>query len=256
LKNLWTTRRVGIAMIELIFAIAVIGITLMSVPMLISTSSKSTYAAIGQESVTMVSSHLATLLTLQWDKGDTDPALGSPVLQTDSINIPACATPFPPGVSDNEGRYCRAADGNYYSASTQFGTSDPTDTIWGDDIDDYDQNETNITVYTLQGVSEDIATWEGDYIDVNVTLSTRVWYGRDYPRNAAGTSSPYAQTTTFSNPFDTPLAPGSGNTRNIKLIRVRLTTQNPAQELAGKQITMGAFMCNIGAPRAIVWRSY
>ncbi len=243
-------KRPGIAMIELIFAIAVIGITLMSVPMLISTSSKSTYVAIQQEAVTMISSHLATLLTMQWDQRDTNSTIGSPVLRTNSPDIPSCSTPFPPGVSDNEGRYCRAMDGNYYNASAILGPDGAGDATGYNDVDDFNNMETNVTVYA----GENIQTWQGNYIDINVSLKTRVWYGQDYPRNAAGAQGVYGPTTTFSNPFDTRVT--NGTTRNIKLIRVRLTTANTAQELQDKNITMGAFMCNIGAPKEIVWKAY
>ncbi len=44
-------RRPAIAMIELIFAIVIIGIVLMSVPQLISTAAKSGYVTIQQEAI-------------------------------------------------------------------------------------------------------------------------------------------------------------------------------------------------------------
>ena len=236
-------------MIELIFAIAVIGITLMSVPMLISTSTRSTYTAIRQEAVTMLSSHLATLLTMQWDQWDTNSTIGSPVLQTSSTTISPCTNALPPGVSDSDGRYCRGQDGNFYSASATLGPDGTSDAAGYNDVDDFDNMETNVTVYA----GENIETWEGNYIDVNVTLKTRVWYGDDTPYNASGTAGSYGQTTTFSNPFDRRVI---GSTRNIKLIRVRLTTNNNTSEIKDKNITMGAFMCNIGAPKQIYWKVY
>ncbi len=237
-------------MIELIFAIAVIGITLMSVPNLTSMSSKTTYVALQQESVTMLSSQLASIMTAQWDQKDTNDSIGYPVLQTDSSTIPACTTALPLGVSDNDGRYCRALDDKYYQASSTLGADANDANTGSNDIDDFDNTTTEATVYN----SEEIKTYQGNYIDVNISIKTNIWYGDDKPHKSNGSATTYKQQTTFSNPFDRKIT--DGTTRNIKLIRARLTSHNPSKEIADKNITMGAFMCNIGASKAIYWKAY
>jgi type II secretory pathway pseudopilin PulG len=63
--------RPAIAMIELIFAIVIMGIVLMSVPNLIRTTEKSGYVTIQQEAINEVSTHLNVVLSYHWDENDT-----------------------------------------------------------------------------------------------------------------------------------------------------------------------------------------
>ncbi len=53
----------GIAMIELIFALVIMGIVLLPSPMLIQQSIKSSFVALQQESISEVATHTAILLS-------------------------------------------------------------------------------------------------------------------------------------------------------------------------------------------------
>ena len=225
-------------MIELIFAIVVMGLVLMSIPEITRQSIQSTYTAYQQEAIATLASHIQTVMSQEWDN-ENNQSVGYPVLQTSSTAIPSCTTPYPIGTSDAEGRYCTDTSGNYRSASA---IGPDADDIYGfDDIDDYDGNVTTVTLYG----GESISTETGEYVDLNVTIGTTVSYGDDTPRTAGGSVSSLGQTTRYSNPFNGPLP---STTSNIKLISVRLSTVNPAMEL-DKNITLSAFMCNIGAPK-------
>ena len=231
-------------MIELIFAIVVMGLILMSVPMIMRQSIQSTYASYQQEAVATLASQIQTVMGYEWDN-ENNQSIGYPVLQTSSTSIASCNSAYPVGTSDAEGRYCLDTYGNHRAASA---IGPDTDDVHGyDDIDDFDGNITTVTLYE----NESISTEKGEYVDLNVSLTTVVTYGDDTPRLADGSTSTPAQSTTYSNPFDH----NSSSTQNIKLISVKLTTSNPAGEL-DKEIRLSSFMCNIGAPRRFYFKDY
>lgn len=253
--NIKTPMRDAIAMIELIFAIVIIGITLLSAPLLISQASKSGYVALQQESIAAAASQMGLVLTRAWDEADenqTQSAIlmtsyadaGNAVLRTFTVATPR------PGMDGNASRrHTYLADNTIINASTTLG-SDGNDT---DDIDDFDGNNYTLSIY-LDGTAftEATTTEVGDYIDKNISIATTVEYGNDVPRNTDGTASANAYnatTITFSNPF---YNTGTGNvgasTTNIKLITVRLTTNTGATtpELQ-KDISLSAFSTNIGS---------
>ena len=76
--------RTAIAMIELIFAIVIMGIVLMSAPMLISTASSTTTVALQQEGINEASSRISMILTYPWDQNDINDSCISPVLHVSS----------------------------------------------------------------------------------------------------------------------------------------------------------------------------
>ena len=72
--------RKGIAMIELIFAIVIMGIVLLSAPTLISTATQSGLVAVQQEAIAASSSEIGMILTRDWDEAGTDETTESPIL--------------------------------------------------------------------------------------------------------------------------------------------------------------------------------
>jgi len=239
--------RRAIAMIELIFAITVMGIVMLSAPMLINRATQSSYVALQQESVAAVAAQLNMIMAAEWDAADTNVSvIGEPVLRTVSTTLNQCVgtAERPAGVTSSSGRYCKGLDNSYgHTASTTLGP-EGTEGTYYDDIDDYNNASYKISVYN----SESYQTHIGDYIDQNITLSSSVYYGDDVPRKADGNPSTggYDENITFSNPFRNT----SSTSTNIKLITVTLTSNNPAAELStNKSIRLSAFMCNIGAPK-------
>ncbi len=243
--SLMHKRRKAIAMIELIFAIVIMGIVMLSAPMLIDRSTASTYVALQQESIAAAAAQINMIMTANWDHSDTNITQGSPVLQTGSTSTKItnwCATrEYPIGVTSISGRHCYRSDIDFPSSANALGT-DGSEGAFYDDIDDYHNKDYIISVYE----GETYATHQGDYLDRNITIESKVYYGDDTPRNATDTAGDYAETTTFSNPFRHTI---TANTTNIKLITVTLTSSNPVDEISDKQMMLSAFMCNIGAPR-------
>lgn len=232
----------AIAMIELIFAIVIMGIVMMSAPMLIDRSVQSSYTALQQESVAAAATQISMIMTEEWDHEDTNSSRGTPVLQTGGT-IPNCTTDYPVGVTSTSGRYCKdaLATNSIFPAASTLG-SDGTDGGGYNDIDDFNNRPYSIHIYN----DEEFTTFQGDYLDRNITISSETSYGDDQPRLTDGTATTYDKNTAFSNPFTNKI---TANTTNIKLITVILTSTNPVDEIKDKEIRLSAFMCNIGAPK-------
>ena len=213
--------RPAIAMIELIFAIVIMGIILLSAPMLITQSSKSNTVVFQQESISMLAAHTGALMTYFWDENNV---MDNAILSTN-------------GNTDLDGNNSRTAIGNIakgrnpstlLNASIAMGIEVSTGT---NDVDDF--NGTSKTL-ELDVDSTESTINGGEYIDTNITIATALTYGRDDGPDGSSLN------ITFSNPF-TPYI----RTSNIKLIQTTLGTTAIATELQ-KNIVLHAFMCNIG----------
>ena len=223
--------RKGIAMIELIFAIVIIGIVMLPVPNLLNQATNSSIVTFQQESIAIAASHANALMTYAWDEQNT---LSQPSYTKNILSVTN---------GDNElNATSRVTLGNRQFkaggiATPELGTDSNatvTDTI--DDVDDF------INVPQTLSPTGVNTPDQGDYIDQNITLSTSVIYGGD--------SADYTPASiTFNKPFDaaTHALPAANKTSNIKLVTVRLTSNSASSELAEKDISLKLFMCNIGA---------
>lgn len=242
--------RQGIAMVELIFALVIIGITLSSAPLLMNQAVQSGYVALQQESVSAAAAQIDLVLTRTWDEVDANQSKTAILTTTYAAAQNFALRNFTAGVKRV------GMDGNASRITAHFTTNliIPASAIGADggdldDVDDFNGNDYNLSVYLSGTVnSEDISTSDGDYIDKLIKIRTTVAYGDDVPRGVAGGASAndYSATTiTFSNPFFNN-AVGAGQTSNIKLVNVRLTTDSNETEL-NKVISFSAFTCNIGS---------
>ncbi len=248
--------RKAIAMIELIFSIVIMGIALMSAPMLIGTSTKSSMLGMQQESIAAAVTQMNTIMTTEWDNMDTNGTIGSPVLKTASATFAQCAAAAdltPVGVTglSSGGRYCQGLSGPSISydatVAVDMGTDGTVIELTSyDDVDDYHNKSYTVSVY--EG-DDDYDTASGDYIDTKITIASQIFYAEDAARNTDNSTGNYGQATTFSNPFRNNAPAG---TTNIKIISLRLTSNNDAKELSDKQINLSAFMCNVGSPSDII----
>jgi len=232
--------RKGIAMIELIFAIVIMGIVLMSAPMLISQATQSNMTAFQQESIAMVASHANTVMTYAWDEnntdgnnailtvtnGDTDLDQNSPstLRGTTTAKLPAQKRLRRFGGRNASIQLGRDSDSN--------GTQDNLD-----DIDDFIVKPLTLTIYGNSNQAD-----KGEYIDLNVSIKTDVDYGNDAAGYTVGGNS-----FSFSKPFDATHDMPTGQTTNIKRIITTLTSTSPNADFQSKKIVLKSFMCNIGA---------
>ena len=78
----------AIAMIELIFALVIMGIVLMSSPMLIQQSIRSGNVALQQEAISVAAAHTTVILSMGWDENNSNLEVGvSPILDTNRTSI-------------------------------------------------------------------------------------------------------------------------------------------------------------------------
>jgi hypothetical protein len=220
--------RPAIAMIELIFAIVIMGIAMMSAPMLISSASKSTYVALQQEGINEAASRINMIMGYAWDENNTDDRYTPPILHvtsgngdlnmTDIITARRIGTPLL-----SQRTFIRSdANNSNLNASSTLGSD-------GGDIDDIDDFIGDISLTEIEAASV-------DYVEqTTININTAIAYISDSPDGGTYT----AQTITFV-PFT-----ASGGTTNIKSITVTLTSTTSLDELE-KTIILRAFSCNIG----------
>lgn len=219
-------RRKAIAMIELIFAIVIIGIVLLSVPNLISTATKSGYVSLQQEAIATISSQMGLLFTKHWDENNViDATTGI----DDTVILKV--TNGSASLASRSGARDRSF--NLPSGGQVFATDIGSELNDFDDIDDFTG-----TSMTLRNFSDTEVT-EGDIIDTNILITTII----DYTDDNTSSTSDYNDSNTIQYNFSASSAPA---TSNIKSISVELTTNNPAEELE-KNILLHAFTANIGS---------
>lgn len=229
-----TNLRKAVAMIELIFSIVVMGIVMMSAPMLISTASKSGYVGMQQEAINEATSQLNMILGYHWDENDTDEDFADALLVVSNLGDDELdqndTTSRRQGTPKESSRSYTREDGETnLTASTIASFGEGVDNggteTENDDMDDFDG--TTITLNTIENS-------EVDYID-KVSIKTDVSYIAD--------DADYATTNLHFTPDYVNLP---ADTTNIKHIQVTLKSISNVEELK-KTIIFHAFSCNIGA---------
>ena len=217
--------RPAIAMIELVFAITIMGIALMAVPNLLTISSKSGFVTLQQEAINEASAHISAIMTYAWDENDTNESFLPPILKVsngdseldeDGNSGKRAGTPI-----ESYRKFITSGGFRLDASATLGKDSDDTE---NDDIDDFNGESTGLIV---------VQESNSDYVDKNVTMTTTVEYMDD-------TANYDSNSFTF-NPFNT-----KSGTTNIKQITVRLTSDSGVSELS-KDIVLRAFSCNIGS---------
>lgn len=237
--------RKAIALIELVFAIVIIGITLLAVPNLIATTTKSSNQAITQEAIASAASHIDMIMSQFWDENSTNPRYNNPILKV-ANGMPELSEAnttlgfkFARRVGSalsTSRRFAVDINGNILTASTILTKEEGTG-VNPDDIDDF-----NGVTYKLVYTSEHTTAEEGDYKDLSIQLNTRVRYISDAPTN--GSPPTFNKSVVdFDNPFDASKI--KTNSTNIKSIQVTLKSTNDSK----KEVILRAFSCNIGSSK-------
>lgn len=239
----------GIAMIELIFALVIMGIVLMSAPMLIQQSIRSNNIALQQEAIAAAASQVAIVLSMHWDENNCSLTVGtSPMLDSNRSVTP---NPFnfnsgnPDGLMGPtsgirvSGRATR--DGtNILTPSTTFGMDfNESNYTSFDDIDDFHGSDLGLTVFNNETTTSDI----GDYVDTTLNMNTKINYAEDRPDGNLLDSSDIS--INISGGMSRINSTDIGTTSNIKFIHVNLTSTS-GEETLDKNISLEAFSCNIG----------
>lgn len=219
-------------MIELIFAIVIIGITLLSAPLILTRSIQSSHTAMQQEAISAAASQIGLILTQAWDEQDSNGSFGILRVSVVGDNELAHGTRDSNGTLNMRRAYHPGLPQATAANALGFELSDKN---ISDDVDDFNALVQKLTLYTA-GETADLKKNEGEYIDKQFQMTNTVRYANDNKNYA---NDPIV----LNNPFQT-----AADTTNIKIINVRLrSTENPntVEELQ-KNISLSAFVCNIG----------
>jgi len=229
--------RPAIAMVELVFAIVIMAIVLLSAPQLINTATKSGFVAVQQEAINEASTHISMMMGYHWDENDTNESFIDPILYVsngDSNLSEFNSTGRRIGTPLTSQRSFIRSDGNTFWASNPLGI-DTNDLNITDDIDDFIGNRTLTFIDSNEN--------NVDYVEsTTIIISTRVSYVTDTPTGGTYSDPGTDEKLVYSPTFTTTVSP----TTNIKKINVTLTSSSGASDL-NKTIILKAFSCNIGA---------
>ena len=224
--------RPAIALIELIFAIVIMGIVMLSAPMLLSTANQSGYTAIQQEGINEAATQMTIMMDYPWDENDTNGS-HAPLLNVSNGDSELDGTLTSPkrraGTPGLTNRLYKSYDGSEFNASTiGFDGVETIATI--DDIDDFNGTAVNLT---------EILASAKDYIEKggNINIARTVEYMTD---SATNYNTGGGGTLSYTPDFNT-----TAGTTNIKRLQVTLTSSSGVDELS-KTIILHAFSCNIG----------
>lgn len=229
----------ALAMIELVLALVVMGIVLMSAPQLIATAKQSSITSVQQEAIALGASHMTMVLSRHWDEANTDPDIEVTILDTDTD------TAAPNGLERNAGgvragtptlgkhRSFFDAAGNTYAATANgsLGNEMGEANSVNDDIDDFDNTTATLQVSGIAG--------SDDYVDRQMQMGTTVRYISDSPQGA--TYNTNTNILTYNMPTG-----AVGRSSHIKYIQVILNSGQAASAELNTTLTFDAFSCNIG----------
>lgn len=212
--------RKAVAMIELIFAIVVMGIAMLAIPMITTQSGRSVESAMMQESISTAASQIQMIMARQWDQSDVDYLTSNtrPILTTESLYFANR------GGLNGVTTTPRIAD-DTLSATVSADFDDGDGGL--NDIDDYNG------IVTLLNNVVDSTTIAGDYIDEDINITSTVSYASDAMLVGPATTFNY-----------NPSGAVPAGTTNIK--RISVTLKSTESTFADKEITLHAFSCNIG----------
>ena len=216
------------SMIELVIAIVVMGIAMMTLPMMLTRVQSNNEFAMQQEAILMARTELGDILTYPWDEKSEDSSLNVGVL--DTTNGDGNFTRKPDNNSTRRIGHVKADKRRKFftnevnaSAASTFGIADSSESI-PDDIDDFANNDINLT-----DASDVNATLGYKVSDSNMSISVK--YLDDSTSYSSGIAT-----------FSINTSATQSGTTNLKLIEVSLTNS-----LLDGNITLRAFSANIGA---------
>lgn len=229
----------GFTLIELIFTIVILAITTMAIPRIVAQTTELNALAIKEELVYNAKAFMSRISKAQWDSAYAgDATCGGDASCMDrilTVNPPADGAPeVRPGILNEASR--RGISAQAPATKRQFGRNGIS--FGGgryNDIDDFDQFTTDITVGNLVGSSS-----RGDFI-----LNTRINVDVDYVAEPFSAAE-YASGTDISGVLSD--QPSNGAVTNIKMVRVAATDLNDAvaRDGAAKSVVLKAFLSNIG----------
>jgi len=220
----------GFSLIEVVFAIVIISISLMSVPMLLKQSSKSDEFSIMQEAILATSTKMGNILSYPWDSRSYDST--NAILRTLDIHNGDSELNRVTGSRDSNLRR-----GHIYQDKrrkffdfTSVGRVYPNHSI----------GATANSINYFHGKSVSIGGSDAyDYKDANMNMASSVFYVSDVANYSQRHIVSSVNTTTINNIM------GVRDT-NIKMVQI--TTNSPK---LNHNLTLRCYTCNIGQSKLL-----
>jgi len=223
--------RSAMSMIELVFAIVIMGIAVMSLPLILTQVQNNNAFAMQQEAILAAKAKIGDILTYEWDDNSYDAtAQRSYVLDTLNGNVELNrmgATGLRAGHINAD--YRRKMFDTSIALADRSATA--TNTTSGNDIDRFNGQATTIAA-TLGNAGQGL-----DYV-FTLTLTPAITYASD--------TATYSDTPLNNFVFD---FTNANAITNIKTISVQVTGGD-------QSITLRAFTCNIGESTLLPSRPY
>lgn len=226
--------RSAMSMLELVFAIVIMGIAVMSLPLILTQVQTNNAFTMQQEAILAAKTKIGDILTHEWDNNSYDTtAQRSFVLDTTNGDIALRRV----GTTNQRIGHINADYRRKLYDATVVLNARSASAIGADggDLDDID--DFNGTTPVISNPLEGAGTL--DYVFTALTLRPTITYANDAPTNSYNNP---VLTFTF-NPDNT------SDITNIKTISVQVTG-------ASQNITLRAFSCNVGESTLLPSRPY
>lgn len=223
--------RKGVSLIELVLAIVVIAISVMSVPMMLQQGAKNDTFSMMQEAILAARTKMGNILSYQWDDNARENNNSNGRLRALDV---AAGDPM----LDRNGTYgIERRIGHVYGNLRRKMMPSPTYPKAGSDsnitaINDFDTQQSKIS-----WVGASAAQDRYDYLDKDLNLTSRVYYVSDTPLGGDDYNS-----TTLHFLFDpsSKVSINSASSTNIKMIELKVTSQSYPTFI------FRSFSCNLG----------
>jgi len=208
--------RKGASILELVIAIVVMGIAMMTLPLMLTTTQNNNIFAMRQEAIYVARTQLGDMLTYYWDEHSIDSNLNIGVLDTNSTNSNFERNSTMRRIGHVKGNKRRKYFASQIYATTPINLGKDINETTPNDIDDFNSP---IPV-TIQHIANTL-----DY-RYDLSMTTTVSYVNDN----------FTDGTLFT--FD---INDSNRSTNIKMTKLTITNG------ADFNMTLRAYSCNIGA---------
>jgi len=225
-------RREGFSLVELVFSIIVIAISLMTVPLMLSQGAKSNEFALIQESILAVHTKMGNILSYNWDENTSDfennfmraMDVGNGDEELDRLDAPSGSSYEPPR---RIGHIVEDLRRRMHDEVTDAGAIGSEIANIDDDIDDFDGGFSSVSAAGSAG--------QFDYLDSTLSIETKVRYISD--------DADYSGTT-INFDFDVSTTKSdAAHATNIKMIELNATTSGAHADIP---FVFRAFSSNIG----------
>ena len=230
--------RKAISLIELVLAIIVIAISVMSVPMMLQQSAKSDNFSMVQEAILAARTKMGNILSFRWDRNSLDTNNTNGRFRALDVISGAAA------LDRNNTYYEERRIGHVYGdlRRKMFAVETNVSALV---IAPNDTNFTNINDFDAKSATID---WKGansatdryEYLDRELNLTTRVFYIADNTVDYNATNINFVFDTTSAKTIK-----NINNSTNIKMIELNVTSQNYLP------FVFRTFSCNLGESRLL-----